>query len=184
MKSLGRFRPSATPWTAAFQAPPSMGFSRQEYWIGVPLSSPRIMAIHGEIPKSMSLESFPGHARLLSSLARHLSLDAFYMPVTHKWNFRFEPLSLEQIDNCLLWIVSWMPCCCSVTKHVWLFVTPWNAICQASPSFAVSQSLLKLMCIESVVPTNHLILCHPLLLLECLTSVLWPHWSSGSLLLL
>ena len=39
-KSLSRVRPSATPWTAAFQAPPSMGFSRQEYWSGVPLPSP------------------------------------------------------------------------------------------------------------------------------------------------
>ena len=40
VKSLSRVRPSATPWTAAFQAPPSMGFSRQEYWSGVPLTSP------------------------------------------------------------------------------------------------------------------------------------------------
>ena len=39
-KSLSCVRPSATPWTAAFQAPPSMGFSRQEYWSGVPLPSP------------------------------------------------------------------------------------------------------------------------------------------------
>ena len=40
VKSLSHVRPSATPWTAAFQAPPSMGFSRQEYWSGVPLPSP------------------------------------------------------------------------------------------------------------------------------------------------
>ena len=40
VKSLSCLRPSATPWTAAFQAPPSMGFSRQEYWSGVPLPSP------------------------------------------------------------------------------------------------------------------------------------------------
>ena len=39
VKSLSRVRPSATPWTAAFQAPPSMGFSRQEYWSGAPLPS-------------------------------------------------------------------------------------------------------------------------------------------------
>ena len=39
VKSLSRVRPSGTPWTAAFQAPPSMGFSRQEYWSGVPLPS-------------------------------------------------------------------------------------------------------------------------------------------------
>ena len=41
VKSLSRVQPSATPWTAAFQAPPSMGFSRQEYRSGVPLPSPR-----------------------------------------------------------------------------------------------------------------------------------------------
>ena len=40
VKSLSHVRPSATPWTAAFQAPPSMEFSRQEYWSGVPLPSP------------------------------------------------------------------------------------------------------------------------------------------------
>ena len=40
MKSLSRVQPLATPWTAAYQAPQSMGFSRQEYWSGVPLPSP------------------------------------------------------------------------------------------------------------------------------------------------
>ena len=40
VKSLSHAQPSATPWTAAFQALPSMGFSRQEYWSGVPLPSP------------------------------------------------------------------------------------------------------------------------------------------------
>ena len=40
VKSLSRVRLLVTPWTAAYQAPPSMGFSRQEYWSGVPLPSP------------------------------------------------------------------------------------------------------------------------------------------------
>ena len=40
VKSLSRVRLLETPWTAAFQAPPSMGFSRQEYWSGAPLPSP------------------------------------------------------------------------------------------------------------------------------------------------
>ena len=40
VKSLSRVRLLTTPWTAAYQAPPPMGFSRQEYWSGVPLSSP------------------------------------------------------------------------------------------------------------------------------------------------
>ena len=43
VKSLSRVSLLATPWTAAYQAPPSMGFSRQEYWSGVPLPSPQII---------------------------------------------------------------------------------------------------------------------------------------------
>ena len=49
-------------------------------------------------------------------------------------------------------------------SHVRLFATPWTAACQASLSITNSQSLLKLMSIESVMPSNHLILCHPLFL--------------------
>ena len=50
-------------------------------------------------------------------------------------------------------------------SRVRLFATPWTAALQASLSIANSWSLLKLMSIESVMPSNHLILCHPLLLL-------------------
>ena len=49
-------------------------------------------------------------------------------------------------------------------RHVWLFVTPWTAAHQASLSITNSQNLLKLMSIESVMPSNYLILCCPLLL--------------------
>ena len=51
-------------------------------------------------------------------------------------------------------------------SHVWLFATPWIAACQASLSITNSQSLLKLMSIKPVMPSNHLILGHPLLLLS------------------
>ena len=50
-------------------------------------------------------------------------------------------------------------------SHVWLFATPWTAACQASLPITNSRSLLKLMSIESMMPSNHLILCHPLFLL-------------------
>ena len=53
----------------------------------------------------------------------------------------------------------------SVLSCVQLFVTPWTAAHQASLSFTISRSLLKLMSIESMMPSNHLILCRPLLLL-------------------
>ena len=46
-------------------------------------------------------------------------------------------------------------------SHVWLFATPWTAACQASLSTTNSSSLLKLMSIESTMPSNHIILCRP-----------------------
>ena len=52
-------------------------------------------------------------------------------------------------------------------SHVRLFVTPWTAACQTSLSFTISQSLLKLMSVESMIPSNHLLCC----CLLCLPSV-------------
>ena len=69
---------------------------------------------------------------------------------------------------------------------VQLFATPWTAACQGSLSFIISQSLLRLMSFESVMPSNHLILCCPLLLLpsifpsisESVLHIRWPkYWS-------
>ena len=53
----------------------------------------------------------------------------------------------------------------SSLSRVWLFATPWTAACQASLSTTNSRSLFKLMSIELVIPSNHVILCRPLLLL-------------------
>ena len=73
---------------------------------------------------------------------------------------------------------------------VWLFATPWTTACQSSLSITNSRSLLKLMSIESLIPSNHLILCHPLLFLpsifrsirvfsnESVLGIKWPkYWS-------
>ena len=56
-------------------------------------------------------------------------------------------------------------------SHVWLFVTPWTTAHQASLSFKISRSLPKFMSIELVMPSNHLILCCPLLLLPPIFSI-------------
>ena len=56
-------------------------------------------------------------------------------------------------------------------SHIRLFAAPWNAAPQASLSFNISQSLLKLMSIESVMLSNHRILCHSLLLLSIFPSI-------------
>ena len=76
----------------------------------------------------------------------------------------------------------------SLTQYVRLFATPWTAARQASLSITSSQTLLKLMSIKSVMPSNHVILCHPLLLQsfpasgsflnESVLCIRWPkYWS-------
>ena len=100
-------------------------------------------------------------------------------------NFSLYPL---ETNSTLLPIIS------SVQSliHAQLFATPWIAACQASLSVTNSWSLLKLMIIESVMPSNHLILCHPCLLLpsifpsirvfsnEPVLRIRWPkYWSSS-----
>ena len=64
---------------------------------------------------------------------------------------------------------------------VQLFATPWAAACQASLSITNSQTLLKLRSIESVMPSNHLILCHPLPLPPSIFASIWV-FSNGSVL--
>ena len=71
---------------------------------------------------------------------------------------RFTDLFVVAISHLLLWLVQSL-------SRVWLFETPWTAAHQASLFFTISRSLLKLMSIESVMPSNHLILCRSLLLL-------------------
>ena len=61
-----------------------------------------------------------------------------------------------------LWL--WVFSSVQSLNRVRLFATPWTAACQASLCITNSRSLLKLMSIESVIPSNHLIVCHPLLL--------------------
>jgi len=77
-------------------------------------------------------------------------------------------------------------------RHVWLFATPWTAAHQASLSITNSWSLLKLMSLESVMPSNHLIFCHPLLFSplihpsirafsnELVLRIRWPNYWSFS----
>ena len=77
-------------------------------------------------------------------------------------------------------------------SHVRLFATPWTAACQSSLFFPISQSLLKLMSMESMMPSNHFILCYPLLVLPSIFPIIrvfsselalcirWPkYWSSS-----
>ena len=115
----------ATPWTVACQAPLSMGFSRQEYWSGLPFPSP------GALPDPGTEPEFPALA------GRFFTTEP-----------PGKPTDVYQFS--------------SVVSDS---VTPWTATHQASLSIANSRSLIRLMSMESVMPSKHLILCHPLLLL-------------------
>ena len=57
VKSLSRVRLFATPWTVAYQAPPSMGFSRQDYWSGLPFPSPGESCQHRDQTRSPALQA-------------------------------------------------------------------------------------------------------------------------------
>ena len=73
VKSLSRVRLCVTPWTAAYQAPPSVGFSRQEYWSGLPLPFPSEI----QIPTLKSFFPLPSNVNFWSSLQlAHLNLNA------------------------------------------------------------------------------------------------------------
>ena len=74
----------------------------------------------------------------------------------HFYNLQFSYLLVLLL---LVWLSS-----VQLLSHVRLFAAPWTAVRQASLSITNSWSLLKLMSIASVMPYNHLILCHPLLL--------------------
>ena len=71
VKLLSRARLLVTPWTAAHQAPPSMGFSRQEYWSGVPLPSPEAV-----------LDDVKGLLWFLPVLNGYLSVNYLYKGIT------------------------------------------------------------------------------------------------------
>ena len=105
------------------------------------------------------------------------ALRTFHAQVSERSAMQIQILKLliENIIQIKNLIFKWFPliytsttnfvCDVQSLSHVRFFVTPWTAACKAFLSFTVSWSLLKLMSIESVMPSNHLILCHPLLLL-------------------
>ena len=97
------------------------------------------------------------------------------------------PCSSEAITTLL---IGYIPFVVQLFSRVQCFATPWTSVRQASLSYTISRSLLKLMSIESVMPFNHLFLCHPLLLLpsifpsirvfsnESALCIRWPkYWS-------
>ena len=184
LSRFSRVQLCATPWTAAHQAPPSLGFSRQEHWSGLPFPSPmhesekwkwsRSVVSDSSDPMDYSPPGSSVHGIFwdggsIPGLGRSPGEGIGY-PLHYSWAF-------------LVVVVQRL-------SRVQLFVISWTAAHQASPSITISWSLLKFMSIESVMPSNHLVLCHPLLLLpsifpnirvfssELALHIRWPkYWS-------
>ena len=125
MKSLSRVWPSATPWTAAYQAPPHMGFSRQEYWSGVPLPSPIADSAAAAAAKSLQecptlcnpIDGSPPGSPVPGILqARTLEWVAISFSNAWKWKVKGKSLS-----------------------RVRLLATPWTTAYQAPPSMGFSR---------------------------------------------
>ena len=163
--------------TIAQLAPLSMRFSRQEYWSGLPCPLPRIFLIQELNLSLLCLLHWQAGSLTLVPPGKPLP------PVT-------PPFLGEYITVILsLWITVYVECMGQITfllssqvsgsrgtagkypqfssvqllSWVWLFGTSWTAACQASLTITNSWSLLKLTSMESVMSSNHLILCHPLL---------------------
>jgi len=150
-----------------------MGFSRQEYWNGLPFPSTGDLPVPGIDPNLLHcrqslyyLSHFQCELQILGPSLSGMKITV--ATIRHIYQF-----SSVQLLSC-----------------VQLFVTPRTAAWQASLSITNSQSLHKLKSIESVMPSNHLILCHPLLLLplifprirvfsnESVLPIKWPkYWS-------
>ena len=106
-------------------------------------------------------------------LVHFISFDEVYHFSSILWNKKICMcfISIQTLNN-NSWNLHWL-----LFSHVQLFVTPWTAAHQASLFFTISLSLLKFISIESMMPFNHLILCHPLLLLPTIILCITKYWS-------
>jgi len=130
-----------TPWTAVHQA------SLFYYW--------GITALHCCLIFCCTTEWI---SYKFTYITFHLSIS----PISHP---HLMPYVIEQFWRAASPIKQLPTVVVQSLSHAWLFLTPRTAACQAPLSLTISRSLLKLMSIESVKPSNHLILCHSLLLL-------------------
>ena len=195
----------ATLWTVAHQAPLSMGVSKQEYWSRLPFPLPGDLPSPGTELASCMSPALTGRffttepsGKPSSLLTCTFTTNSFLVSLCPEYP---PPIKHDLIDEGLIFIrhpflLHSLQCplfqfsSVQSLSCVRLFATPWTAARQASLSITNSQSLPKLMFIGLVMPSNHLILCRPLLLLpsifprirvfsnELALHIRWPkYWS-------
>ena len=153
VKSLSPVQLFVTPWAIAYQASPSVEFSRQEYWSGLPFPSPGDLPDPGIEPESPALQADsllsepPGKPHFIHNFSgiyiAHVAVSSLLLL-----------FSLSHVQLC-------NPMHCS---------TPRFPVLHCLPEFAQTMS------IESVMPPNHLILCHPHLFPSIFLNIrVFPH---------
>ena len=112
-----------------------------------------------------------GHL-VLFQIGKHVKMRETFPTFHPKGRCEWKYLTLSKQQNFPTWIACYILfCSVQSLSRIWFFVTPWTAACQASLSITNSWSLLKLISIELVMPSNHLILCYPLLPLPIFPSI-------------
>ena len=134
-----------TSWTLACQAPLFMGLSWQAYWNGLLFPAPGDLPSQGLNPSLLHLL----HWHMDSLPLSHLGSPLYYVKTQQKDSHLWGSGHFSSVQS---------------LSHVRLFATPWTTAHEASLSITNSRSLPKLMSVESVMPSNRLILCRPLLL--------------------
>ena len=124
-KSLSCVRPFATPWTVAHQAPLSMGFSRQEYWSGLPFPSPGNLPNPGTEPRSPALQ-----ADALTSEPPGKSISPNILIGSHCYEYL-----LYRNSNLSFSYFRWSPLCKYVSRSTeWL---SWTNLCMRQKSLSI-----------------------------------------------
>ena len=110
VKLLSRVQLLATPWTIAYQAPPSMGFSRQEYWSGVPVPSPKVMSMFFNMLCRWVITFLPRSKHLLISWLLSTSVVILECPKIKSVTVSIVSLSIyhEVMGPDTMILVSWM----------------------------------------------------------------------------
>ena len=150
------------------------------FWVIFPFLSLSLQAVAFHLPRLKMQRRFFYGENKLNHICILLILTMHMMHTRLRWSWVAWPHPRENTCICQV-LTSNTFSSVQLLSHVWLLVTPWTVAHQASLSITNSWTWFKLMSIESVMPSNHLILCHPL----PLPPSIFPNirvFSSGSVL--
>ena len=140
VKSLSRVRLFVTPWTVAHQAPPSMGFSRQEYWSGLPFPSPGDLSDPGIEPRSPALQADTWTSEPPGSPKCHLAQFMYYVNWGRGWEKGLVIFLFVLKKNKLEFSGPWCVCVISAAQSCLILCGPMDCSPPGSSVHGISQA--------------------------------------------